>query len=984
MANSRNAVQRLLLLCVSFFCDSVSAQTLLTLNSQAGDPVGQGAQVTFTPADGTFEKETTAGHVGITFETPSGSTVWSMDFDAKAGQPLILGIYEAAEYADGQHSPVRPGLHVSGTESCSDARGRFLVRQVVVSGGVLQSFAADFEQHCEGADAALYGSIRINSTLPVESRLAVAGASVYEGDSGTKSLVATVSLSRPSSGTVTVQYATANLTAVAPGDYTASTGTLTFNPGVTVQVVPIPVIGDTVAESDETFRVNLSSPTGAGVEVGQGDGVIVNDEGAKTFAFLNSQTGDYIGGGEVRSMDPLDSQFSISGSNSGVHVTSAGTETWSFQFEPPAGGTLLPGAYENVQRHGTSGSGGLDVGGDHRGCNLVAGRFVIYQVAYDPGSGQPTSLTADFEQHCEGSPQALFGSIRYNYNVTSVAPVQISINDVTVSEGDEGSWNAVFNVSLSAPINAKTGAAFTTAGMTATQGSDYQGVNGFAIFERGASIARIAVLVTGDFDPEFDETFAVNLLAPSGATISDAQGIATIDNDDFVEPDVITGAASSITRMSATLAGQVKANALPTTAFFQYQDDENYGGDYDNSTPEVAIGSSLSFVAVNASITGLTCSTLYHYRLVATNETGSTEGDDETFSTAPCLPTSVVTGPPTSQTQTGATLHGTVNPNSGPSTGRFQYGPTIGYGATTAEVALGSGAVPVAISFVVTGLDCNSTYHFRAVGHNALGDVNGGDETFTTAPCPPASEGNIYSSSARPLAPNSATGDTLSPTRTEIWYRAPMHIFRSYQISAWTLDDDGLAGTRAVEISIFSNSAGTMAASPAPREVSSSLEGSPNGSDAFAQTVLFRPNSDGVYWIRVVGGPGALTAVNVTLRETTLFSPWFFVASSSGYESFHTIHNNTAQPVEVVLRAFGPAGLIGFTDTFSIPANATVFRTASGNLQTGNANGGTILTHDGAFGAISANTTTLSGVTGLSFDSPFAYRDGGVLGAPMR
>jgi Ca2+-binding RTX toxin-like protein len=73
----------------------------------------------------------------------------------------------------------------------------------------------------------------------------------------------TVSLSGSSPQTITVQYSTANGTALAGSDYTATTGTLTFTPGVTSQTISIPILNDSVNEANETFTLKLTSPTNA-------------------------------------------------------------------------------------------------------------------------------------------------------------------------------------------------------------------------------------------------------------------------------------------------------------------------------------------------------------------------------------------------------------------------------------------------------------------------------------------------------------------------------------------------------------------------------------------------------------------------------------------------------------------------------------------------------------------------------------------------
>src|SRR5439155_16676653 len=93
--------------------------------------------------------------------------------------------------------------------------------------------------------------------------LVVNDTSVTEGNSGTTLLNYTVSLTKPLTTPVTVNYATAAGTATAGSDYAAATGTLTFNPGETTKTVAVTVYGDTVAEANETVLLNLSGASGA-------------------------------------------------------------------------------------------------------------------------------------------------------------------------------------------------------------------------------------------------------------------------------------------------------------------------------------------------------------------------------------------------------------------------------------------------------------------------------------------------------------------------------------------------------------------------------------------------------------------------------------------------------------------------------------------------------------------------------------------------
>ena len=127
------------------------------------------------------------------------------------------------------------------------------------------------------ADAQATGTIQNDEALPV---LAIADASVTEGNTGTVNAVLTVTLSAASVQTVTVNYATADGSAAAASDYAAQTGTLTFLPGVTSQTITLAVNGDTVTELAETVNVNLSSAANATIGDPLGVLTINNDDGA--------------------------------------------------------------------------------------------------------------------------------------------------------------------------------------------------------------------------------------------------------------------------------------------------------------------------------------------------------------------------------------------------------------------------------------------------------------------------------------------------------------------------------------------------------------------------------------------------------------------------------------------------------------------------------------------------------------------------------
>jgi subtilisin family serine protease len=110
--------------------------------------------------------------------------------------------------------------------------------------------------------------------------------------------------------------------------------------------------------------------------------------------------------------------------------------------------------------------------------------------------------------------------------------VGIAIDDVGVIEGNSGTKDAVFTVSLSVASTETVTVDFATADGTATAGSDYAAASGTLTFKPGETSKTVAVAVHGDTVPEADETFYVNLTNPVNASLTDAQGKGTIVNDD--------------------------------------------------------------------------------------------------------------------------------------------------------------------------------------------------------------------------------------------------------------------------------------------------------------------------------------------------------------------------------------------------------------------------------------------------------------------
>ncbi len=144
---------------------------------------------------------------------------------------------------------------------------------------------------------------------------------------------------------------------------------------------------------------------------------------------LNSQPGDPIGGGQHIVRSGAGAEMTLSGGNADIYVSyfrSSPQSFWYFNFAAPAGHAPTPGVYESATRWPLQLSTvpGLSIFGDGRGCNTLTGRFVVLDV--ERVNDLYTRFAADFEQHCDGVPPALFGSVRFNSAVPpSERPVAI-------------------------------------------------------------------------------------------------------------------------------------------------------------------------------------------------------------------------------------------------------------------------------------------------------------------------------------------------------------------------------------------------------------------------------------------------------------------------------------------------------------------------------------------------------------------------------
>ena len=213
----------------------------------------------------------------------------------------------------------------------------------VVAGGTTGTFSANITGLTAGTaySSKAFARNAIGSTYGVrydfttlDPNLSISDASVVEGNSGTQTLAFTVTLSAPSSKTITVSYASSNGTATAGSDYTSTSGALTINAGQTSGVITVPISGDATFESDETLSVALTDPTNAGLIRATAVGTITNDDPAPTAPVI---------------ADPASSGVTATTATLGGNVTSDGTSAVTergvvYALSATNGNPLLDGA----------------------------------------------------------------------------------------------------------------------------------------------------------------------------------------------------------------------------------------------------------------------------------------------------------------------------------------------------------------------------------------------------------------------------------------------------------------------------------------------------------------------------------------------------------------------------------------------------------------------------------------------------------------
>lgn len=350
--------------------------------------------------------------------------------------------------------------------------------------------------------------------------ITIADVTVVEGNTDTTTVTFTVSLSAASELPISVDYSTADNSAIAGSDYIATSGTVIIPAGLTSQTFTVPVNGDRLYEpANETFLVQLTNSTHAFLADATGVATITDDEPTISIASGAS---------------------SLEG-NSGT-TPFIFTVTLSAAYDVPvtveySTADLTP---DEQYWYGTGAIAGLD---------YTAASGVV---TFEPGiTSMP--ITVDVLGDRLAEYDELFflnlANATNSFLITSQSMATIVDDEPKVSisfgtsqpEGNSGTQPMLFMVTLGQAYDEVVTVDYATADESATAGVDYQAATGTLTFAPGVTSLPINVLINGDQLGEFDEVFAVNVTGGTSAFITSGASFGTIQND---EPAVTVDNAS--------------------------------------------------------------------------------------------------------------------------------------------------------------------------------------------------------------------------------------------------------------------------------------------------------------------------------------------------------------------------------------------------------------------------------------------------------
>jgi hypothetical protein len=388
-----------------------------------------------------------------------------------------------------------------------------------------------------GVPASATGTI-LNDDVP-SATISVSPADVAED--GAPNLIYTVTLNQASFSALNVGY-TIGGTASNGTDYATIAAPLAIPAGNTTGTITVNPTADATIETNETVTLTLNA--GAGYTVG-----VPN---AATGTILNDDLPNLV-------IDDVTA-------NEGDAGTTNFTFTVSLSAPSGPGGVTFDIATAN----GTATAGSDYVANTFTAQTIPAGSST-YTFTVQANGDALNEPSETFFVNVTNVVNAVVVDIQGVGTIVNDDPLpSLSINDVTVVEGNSGTTNAVFTVTLSAASGQSVTVNHATADGTATQPSDYTNTSGTSTFTPGQTTQTVTVPVVGEIVPEANETFFVNLSGATNATIADNQGVGTITNDDVpitVSPATLPGGAvTAAYSQTLTASGGVGPYTFAVTA----------------------------------------------------------------------------------------------------------------------------------------------------------------------------------------------------------------------------------------------------------------------------------------------------------------------------------------------------------------------------------------------------------------------------------
>ena len=280
-------------------------------DADSGPPAVTGVSVVSSPASGDTYLLGETIRIQASFSDAvnvTGSPRLSIDMD-----PAHWGTKQAA-YASGGGTSSLTFAHTVVEPNFSSQGIAVLANTLALNGGTIRSAG--------GTNAALgHTGLSHDSGHKVDWRPSISVADARANEGAGAKVAFQVSLSRAFTSAghrVTVDYATADGTAVAGADYTATSGTLTFAAGETSKTVNVPILDDSHDEGAETFTLRLSNPAGARIGDGEATGTIANADPLQKMwlsRFGRTVASDAVAAVTARLQTPRDA---------GSHLTLAG------------------------------------------------------------------------------------------------------------------------------------------------------------------------------------------------------------------------------------------------------------------------------------------------------------------------------------------------------------------------------------------------------------------------------------------------------------------------------------------------------------------------------------------------------------------------------------------------------------------------------------------------------------------------------------